>query len=36
MFRRYNVGDYWKHWLSFPSRTPAAKLPKIFFVNWFR
>ena len=29
-------GDYFKHWLSFPERTPEAKLPGIFHVNWFR
>ncbi len=35
-FCGYNMGDYWAHWLSFESRTDAAKLPKVFFVNWFR
>ncbi|HEX5754969.1 MAG TPA: phosphoenolpyruvate carboxykinase (GTP) [Arenimonas sp.] len=33
-FAGYNFGDYFAHWLSFD--TPAAKLPKIFHVNWFR
>ena len=33
-FCGYNYGDYFAHWLSFDQ--PAAKLPKIFHVNWFR
>eukprot|EP00455_Lapot_gusevi_P000439 TRINITY_DN101_c0_g1_i4.p1 TRINITY_DN101_c0_g1~~TRINITY_DN101_c0_g1_i4.p1 ORF type:complete len:171 (-),score=89.71 TRINITY_DN101_c0_g1_i4:222-734(-) len=35
-FCGYNMADYFKHWLSFTERTDAAKLPKIFHVNWFR
>jgi phosphoenolpyruvate carboxykinase (GTP) len=35
-FCGYNMADYWAHWLSFSLRTDAAKLPKIFYVNWFR
>ena len=35
-FCGYNMGDYFAHWLSFPQRTDRAKLPKIYFVNWFR
>jgi phosphoenolpyruvate carboxykinase (GTP) len=35
-FCGYNMGDYLKHWLSFAQRTERAKLPKMFFVNWFR
>ena len=35
-FCGYNMADYWNHWLSFEHRTDAAKLPRVFFVNWFR
>lgn len=34
-FFGYNFGEYLAHWLSMAQR-PAAKLPKIFHVNWFR
>jgi len=35
-FCGYNMADYFAHWLSFTQRTERAKLPKIYFVNWFR
>lgn len=35
-FCRYNMADYWAHWLSFNKRTSPSALPKIFHVNWFR
>ncbi len=35
-FCGYNMADYFAHWLSMPERTDRAKLPKIYFVNWFR
>jgi phosphoenolpyruvate carboxykinase (GTP) len=35
-FCGYNMADYWRHWLSFEGRTTPDKLPKVFFVNWFR
>jgi phosphoenolpyruvate carboxykinase (GTP) len=35
-FCGYNYADYFAHWLSMTDRTDESKLPKIFFVNWFR
>ena len=35
-FCGYNMADYFAHWLSMSKRTDRTKLPKIFFVNWFR
>ena len=35
-FCGYNFADYFAHWLSIGKSTDAEKLPRIFFVNWFR
>jgi phosphoenolpyruvate carboxykinase (GTP) len=35
-FIGYNAGDYLAHWLAVGKRADAGKLPKIFYVNWFR
>jgi phosphoenolpyruvate carboxykinase (GTP) len=35
-FCGYNMADYFGHWLSFAKNHDEAKLPKIFYVNWFR
>jgi phosphoenolpyruvate carboxykinase (GTP) len=35
-FCGYNMADYFSHWLSFAKRTDRTKLPKVYFVNWFR
>ncbi len=35
-FCGYNMADYFAHWLKLGDRADAAKLPQIFFVNWFR
>jgi len=35
-FLGYNVGDYFAHWIEVGKSADAVKLPKIFYVNWFR
>lgn len=34
-FCGYNMADYWQHWINI-GQTANAKLPKIYYVNWFR
>ena len=35
-FMGYHVGDYMAHWVDVGKNADADKLPKIFYVNWFR
>ncbi|GAA4118165.1 phosphoenolpyruvate carboxykinase (GTP) [Knoellia locipacati] len=35
-FIGYNAGDYFQHWINIGKDADASKLPKIFYVNWFR
>ena len=35
-FCGYNMGDYFGHWLKVGAGADPAKLPRIYFVNWFR
>ncbi len=35
-FIGYDAGDYFAHWIEFGKGADAVKLPKIFYVNWFR
>jgi phosphoenolpyruvate carboxykinase (GTP) len=30
------MGDYFQHWLDVGAKADQAKLPRIYFVNWFR
>ncbi|ATL71199.1 phosphoenolpyruvate carboxykinase (GTP) [Nocardia terpenica] len=35
-FMGYHVGDYLGHWINVGKNADSGKLPKIFYVNWFR
>ncbi|MFN8087393.1 MAG: phosphoenolpyruvate carboxykinase (GTP) [Mycobacterium sp.] len=35
-FIGYNAGDYFQHWIDLGKNSDESRLPKIFFVNWFR
>jgi len=35
-FCGYNIGDYLGQWLHIGASADPAKLPKLFYVNWFR
>ncbi|MFL6004279.1 MAG: phosphoenolpyruvate carboxykinase domain-containing protein [Nocardioides sp.] len=35
-FIGYNAGDYFNHWITVGKENDASKLPRIFYVNWFR
>ncbi|MEA3218780.1 MAG: phosphoenolpyruvate carboxykinase, partial [Acidimicrobiia bacterium] len=35
-FCGYNMGDYFAHWLKIGRQANPSKLPRLFWVNWFR
>ena len=35
-FIGYDAGDYMGHWLDMAKNADSDKMPKIFYVNWFR
>ncbi len=35
-FIGYHVGDYFQHWIDMGKEADASRLPRMFYVNWFR
>jgi phosphoenolpyruvate carboxykinase (GTP) len=35
-FLGYHAADYFNHWITIGKEHAADKLPRIFYVNWFR
>jgi phosphoenolpyruvate carboxykinase (GTP) len=35
-FIGYHAGDYLNHWITMGKENDATKLPRVFYVNWFR
>lgn len=35
-FCGYNMGDYFAHWLKVGASAKPGKLPRLYYVNWFR
>lgn len=35
-FCGYHIADYLQHWINIGTKSTEDKLPKIFYVNWFR
>jgi phosphoenolpyruvate carboxykinase (GTP) len=35
-FIGYHAGDYFRHWLKIGKEHDESKLPRVYFVNWFR
>ena len=35
-FCGYNMADYFSHWLDIGEKSDSDKLPRLFYVNWFR
>jgi phosphoenolpyruvate carboxykinase (GTP) len=35
-FCGYNMADYFAHWLRVGAKAEPEKLPRLYFVNWFR